>query len=229
MHRCQKKRSEEQGSHKSRQGSQKIKRRSSRVCAVACLLAVILLFGLLTGCATVPEVLSVPAIQEVSLTDSEKTLLQAVGVERCFVFDVRLDQLPSEKVAFQVQVYEGGELVNTVMDLGMSGFLEKNTQRLIWSQMGAGKPGEEVWGVSFAGGSHKVHHENHQEVMGWSWTQMDRMTDVTPGEPVMLAAVVGTRSGSMRSPGAIFGGEEVEVDNPLALYDVAYVLTATFE
>ncbi|SMP68632.1 hypothetical protein SAMN06296020_11734 [Anoxynatronum buryatiense] len=192
-------------------------------------MAVILFTSLLTACATFPEIIQIPVIQKSSLTTSEEALLQAVGVERTFAFDVRLDQLPSEAVNFKVQVYESGELTNTTMDFGMSGFLEKNTQRLIWSHIGAGITGEEVWVLSFAGGTHRVKHENADDMMGWSWTQAESIEDVTPGETVMLAAVVGTRSGALRSPGVIFGGDEADVDNPLALYDVAYVLTATFE
>lgn len=66
-----------------------------------------------------------------------------------------------------------------------------------------------------------------ENIQGISWNQNESIDIVNPGEEVLLAAIVGTESNSLRSPSIIFDEEEGGIKS-LQHYDVAYVLTVTF-
>jgi len=66
-----------------------------------------------------------------------------------------------------------------------------------------------------------------ENIRGMGWSQNESINTVNLGEEVRLAAIVGTESGEIRSPGIIFDKEEGGIQS-LENYDVAYVLTVIF-
>lgn len=52
-----------------------------------------------------------PSINAINLTENEKELFSAVGVERYFVFDIELTSINLQSLGYRVNHYENGELV----------------------------------------------------------------------------------------------------------------------
>jgi hypothetical protein len=181
---------------------------------------------LLTACS--PAALTTPVIQSADLTENELKLLTAVGVERHFMFDVDIDQIPYDQMEYFVDYYEKGVFVEHLVHGAMGGFITDGKHRLNWSQSRMGNTTrEEVWTVSFAGSRLTKNVELPVGFSAMSWSQAEKVDMIVPGDPVMLAAVVGSESGFIRSPGIIFD----EVDGgvqALAEYDAAYIFTVVF-
>ena len=191
------------------------------------LLSVILLSAIfLTACQPVAG--TSPAVKSIELTENEQLLLTAVGVERHFMFEVNIDQIPFNQMEYFVDYYEKGIFIEHMVHGAMGGFLTEGKHRLNWSQSRMGNTTrEEVWTVSFAGSRITKNVELPAVISAMTWGQAEKVDDIENGEPVMLAAVVGSESGFMRSPGIIF--EEVNGGvQALAEFDTAYVFTVVF-
>ena len=190
---------------------------------------VILLIVLSTGCQGQITISgSQPAIRSVQLTEKEQQLVTAVGVERVFAFDINLDKIDLNHLEYKVDYYEYGEHRETVTQGAMGGFLEGGTHRFIWSQTNTGTNQEQLWHVAFAGGRMTQQIELPEQLTAWTWGQADQVESVELGQPVMLAALVGTSSGTMRSPGVIFDETEGGLE-ALVEYEAAYVLSVSFK
>lgn len=170
---------------------------------------------------------SQPAIRWAQLTENEQQLVTAVGVERFFAFDINLDQIHFDQLEYKVDYYEYGEHRETVTHGAMGSFLEGGTQRLIWSQTNTGTNQEQLWHVAFGGGRMTQQIELPEELTAWSWSQVEKVDTVELDQPVMLAALVGTSTGSMRGPTVIFDETEGGL-NALKEYEAAYVLSVLF-
>lgn len=194
--------------------------------AITLLLAVVTI-ATLYGCQMTGDLSGRPAIQATALTENEKSLLAAAGVERYFVFDIDLDQIVFEQLEYRVDYYENGILMDPATHGQMGGFMEKGTQRLLWSQINTGNNDEQVWSIAIGGGRMTQKVSLPSELTAWSWSQAERIDTVTMDEPVMLAALVGSSTGSLRGPSILFDESEGGIE-ALAQYEAAYVLTVTF-
>ena len=181
---------------------------------------------LLTAC--LPAAMISSAIKSTELTENEQSLLAAVGVERHFMFEVNIDQIPFDQMEYFVDYYEKGVFIEHLVHGAMGGFLTEGKHQLNWSQSRMGNTTrEEVWTISFAGSRITKNVELPAVISAMTWGQAEKVDDIENGEPVMLAAVVGSESGFIRSPDIIFD----EVDGgvqALAEYDTAYVFTVVF-
>lgn len=191
------------------------------------LLLTVTMLATLSGCQMAGSLSGGPAIQAAALTENEKSLLTAVGVERYFAFDIDLDQIDFDQLEYRVDYYENGTHVEPVTHGQMGGFLEAGVQRLIWSQINTGINQEQVWSIAFGGGRMTQQVSFSPELNAWSWSQAERIDTVIVDEPVMLAALVGSSTGSMRGPSFIFDAAEGGI-GALAQYEAAYVLTVIF-
>ncbi len=184
--------------------------------------------SLAAGCQwDVANLESQPAIISAQLTEAEQQLITAVGVERTFAFDVNLDTINFDQLEYKVDYYEQGEYVETVTQGAMGSFLEGGIHRLMWSQTNTGTNQEQLWHMAFAGGRMTQQIEMPEQLTAWSWSQVDQVETIQLDQPVMLAALVGTSTGSMRGPAVIFDETEGGVE-ALTEYEAAYVLSVIF-
>lgn len=168
------------------------------------------------------------AIKVAQLTESEKKLLNSVGVGRYFVFDLDPKEMNIQRLEYRVDYYEKGKLVEHLIDSSTSvDSLEKGKQRLVWSQIETGSNKDEVWTINFTDSRITQKVTFPEQIRGMSWSQNELVSTVNPGEEVMLAAIVGTESGEIRNPEVIFDIEEGGIQS-LVQYDIAYVLTLIF-
>jgi len=167
------------------------------------------------------------SIKVVNLTESEKELISAIGVERYFAFDIDLSYINFEQLEYRVDYFENGKFVKTLSHGATGDLLEKKKQRLIWSQIKTGRNQDELWMITFNGSRMTQQVAISENIRGMGWSQNESINTVNPGEEVRLAAIVGTESGEIRSPGVIFDKEEGGIQS-LENYDVAYVLTVIF-
>lgn len=170
---------------------------------------------------------SQPAIRAVQLTEEEQQLVTAVGVERIFAFDINLNKIDFSRLEYKVDYYENGEHRETVTHGAMGGFLEGGTHRFIWSQTNTGTNQKQLWHVAFAGGRMTQQIELPEQLTAWTWGQVEQVESVELNQPVMVAALVGTSAGTMRSPGVIFDETEGGLE-ALREYEAAYVLSISF-
>lgn len=82
--------------------------------------------------------------------------------------------------------------------------------------------------MSLGGGNFRTVVDLPEAVTAWSWSRQESVKEVIPGQPVMLAAVVGSKSGSLRGPGILFDKHH-DTQEALTHYDVAYILKVTFQ
>lgn len=185
--------------------------------------------SLAAGCQwDVANLGSQPAIISAQLTEAEQQLITAVGVERTFAFDINLDTINFDQLEYKVDYYKQGDYVETVTHGAMGSFMEGGTHRFMWSQTNTGTNQEQLWHVAFAGGRMTQQIELPEELTAWSWGQADQVDTVQLNEPVMLAALVGTSTGSMRGPAVIFDETEGGLE-ALVEYEAAYVLSVVFQ
>ena len=170
---------------------------------------------------------SQPVIRSVQLTEKEQQLVTAVGVERIFAFDINLNKIDFSRLEYKVDYYENGEHRETVTHGSMGGFLEGGTHRFMWSQTNTGTNQEQLWHIAFAGSRMTQQIDFPEQLTAWTWGQEEQVESVEPNQPVMLAALVGTSTGTMRSPGVIFDETEGGLE-ALREYEAAYVLSISF-
>jgi hypothetical protein len=149
-------------------------------------------------------------------------------VERHFMFEVNLDQIPYDRMEYFIDYYEKGKFIEHLVHGEMGGFLTEGKHLLNWSQSRMGyTTREEVWNVSFAGSRITKNVELPVVISAMAWSQADQVDMITQGEPVLLAAIVGSESGELRVPGVIFDDTEGGIP-ALGQYDTAYVFTVIF-
>lgn len=168
-------------------------------------------------------------IKATQLTENEKELLKLTGAERYFIFDVDLSRISSQRLEYRVDYYKKGKFVERLVDGAISGLSSgEEKQRFVWSQIKTGNNQDEVWTISFADSSMSQQVTIPEQIRAMSWSQNEFIPTVHLGEEILLAAIVGSEDGEIRSPGIIFDAKEGGIQS-LRHYDMAYILTVVFD
>jgi len=109
-------------------------------------------------------------IEVANLTESEKELIRAVGVEKYFAFDIDISNIDFKQLEYSVNYYEDGRLTRTLSNrIAPEDFLKKEKQRLIWSHIRTGKNQDQLWMIAFAGSRVTQQVSFSKNIRGISW------------------------------------------------------------
>ena len=186
--------------------------------AYTALLTLIVSAILLIGCQK-----NSAGIQAVNLPEEEKQLLASVGLERYFVFDI--DNIPQDiiRMDYSVEHYDSGKLVGQYLTTGQPAEIKKH--RVTWSTIKIPMGNEEVWTLSFEGGTISQRVTLPENINATAWSQNTTSIEIKKGEEYVLAAIVGSETGAITSVAFINESKKIR---DLESYDVAYLLKVKY-
>ncbi|MGM7703398.1 hypothetical protein ACSVDE_16830 [Pseudalkalibacillus sp. Hm43] len=203
------------------------------------IIVILFVISILASCSPVKEVVTSKkniTIQPAQLSDENKNLLNAIGGDMVFVFDVDLNKQPIKRMNLFVEHYKSGVKVDNEGEFGAGITQEVKNKRIAFTiaNPSVEQANQNLKRVYFTYSDENGYSRAEQYIesakspSSSSWGQQDQKMEVQKDQPVNLAFLIETAGDSLEVRADLLSLEEEELKEAIADYDHFYLFRAEF-